>query len=277
MGERVQVGSYYDVVQAQLARSLLEGNGIDATVIEAAAFNPLLSDVAGGVRLEVDALDEERALAILKRSALAVDDDRDENVVRCPRCELQYCFFERPRIVGATPAAAGSIAIVFVSALLWFLPKRWCCHKCGHVWKDASEGPKRITALQKDDPKPVFRLRRAHAGMGLFIGLILGTLVSFFGVQVNPAMRIALVALPLVGFLLGRSMTYDVCSAPECRKLLPSGEEECSSCKGSVAGQIREAHEHYSAAADFRRELAAAHALDAKALSKPKKKRANLL
>ena len=74
----------------------------------------------------------------------------------------------------------------------------------------------------------------------------------------SPALGAALLlGAPLLGWLVGRSLRYDLCSEPECRALLPSGVEDCARCKGSLAGVIHRAEEHFSAAADVRRDIAA--------------------
>jgi hypothetical protein len=263
-GRLVTVRRYLDPLAAQLARTHLSAEGIHAYVIEAASFNPLLTGAAGGVQLQVSERDVERVEAILEASApgasTAIDDEEGPGAVRCPECELAYCFHQRPRV---RTSSLLSLAVLVAIPAVIFGPKRWHCHKCGHVWDDPKEGPAEITRLEPGDPRPVFRLRRAHGGMGLFIGLSAGFLG---GVVAGPGLGLA-VALGaiLVGWLVGRSLRYDVCSEPECRAPLPSDAEDCARCKGSVAGVIRGAEKHFSAAADFRRELAALR-------PKPKKK-----
>ena len=74
--------------------------------------------------------------------------------------------------------------------------------------------------------------------------------------------------MPLVGLLVGRKMTYDLCSVPSCRTALPPDLESCPRCNGFIAGVVRSADEHYSAAGDFRREL---RAMDRKRLASKKK------
>ncbi|MEJ7735147.1 MAG: hypothetical protein WKG00_38915 [Polyangiaceae bacterium] len=61
----------------------------------------------------------------------------------------------------------------------------------------------------------------------------------------------------LGGWIFGATRVRHVCSEPTCRARLAPGAEECAACGGSVAGDIKHAPEHFSAAADFRREVAA--------------------
>ncbi len=278
-GNLVTVRQYLDPVQAQLARTRLDAHGIEAHVFEAASYNPALSGAAGGARLQVREGDLERAAALVEEhpgdgGLDEGDDGEGEAAVRCPRCELTYCFHERMRLEGRS----GATALAFFAApLMLFLPKRWHCHKCGHVWDDPREGPTRMTVLGADDPRPVFRLRRSHAGAGLFAGLVAGFL----------AMNVAIALLPrglkemgvffffgvlAAGIVLGRAWRYDLCSQPLCRTPLPAGQEDCPRCNGEIAGVVRSAEAHYAAAADFRRELRAQLARDA-ARRPPKKKK----
>ena len=277
-GGLVTVRRYLDPLNAQMDRAHLEGAGIRAYVIEGASFNPLLGGVGGGVQLQVSERDVEQAEAILDAAAPADaaggDDGEAPGAVRCPRCELSYCSFERDRLRGNT----GHPLSVLVS-LPWLLfgKKRWHCARCEHVWDDPKEGPAEMTRLEPSEPRPVFRLRRAHAGMGLMIGLVAGFFVS---VVAGGALG-GLLGLAVIGaaWLVGASLRYEVCSEPECRAPLLPGAEECSRCKGSVAGEVRAAAEHYAAAADVRRELAALRAstqlrAEARAKAGLKKKKA---
>lgn len=253
MAGPVRVGSYFDVVEANLARARLEAEGIDARVVEPAAFNPLLNDAAGGITLEVGALDAAQARTVLAEKGTPDEDDDDDDVVRCPRCELQYCGFEHYRLRGPA-AVAGSIFLLLPAAIGLLGPKRWRCHKCEHVWEDPKAGPKRITRSQPGDPLPVFLLRRSSSGMGLFLGFLAGAVSGLF--LGSPKGGFALVGLSVLGWLIGQWRVCFVCSEPTCRKPLHLGSEECEACGGSVAGKIDRASEHFSAAADFRREVA---------------------
>lgn len=277
-GPLVTVRRYLDAIAAELDRVKLEAEGVTAYVIEAARFNPALNAALGGVQLQVGERDVHRVEAILGREApeeseVTADDGEGPDAVRCPRCELAYCFHERAR---ARASTAFSLVPLLMGALLVFSSrKRWRCHKCGHVWDDPKEGPAQVTPLGPDDPRPVFRLRRAHPGMGLFVGAIIGFLGSLAARTVDPIGNLLIVAGPLVGWFVGRSMQYDLCSLPGCRAPLPSDAETCPRCGGAVAGVIRRAEAHFSAAADFRRELAEVHRKKAKKKPSAKRKQAS--
>jgi hypothetical protein len=282
MRRPVTIARYLDLTEAQLARVRLGGEGIESFVIEAAGFNPLLSGAAGGVQLQVRERDIERARAILAEPAAEPEaeddaaDDPGEPVVRCPRCELEYCFHERARVVRNAPMPILVIANLFVAGASKL---RWRCRKCEHVWDDPAAGPARMTRLLPGDPKPVFRLRRGQAGMGLFLGLMVGffgTVVigsGAFGREVAQGVFPAsvLVMSGLLGWLIGRSARRDVCSEPSCRAPLPGGADECPSCKGAISGAVTSAPEHFAAAGEARREIAASREVEAPRKKKKKK------
>jgi hypothetical protein len=269
-GELVTVRQYLDPVQAQLACAHIRAQGMEAHVFEAASYNPMLSGAIGGTRVQVREGDLVRADALLTEhpGEGPVDDGEGTGVVRCPRCELAYCSNTLvPRLRGAGAALS-----------LFTAPRHWHCDKCGHAWDDPSEGPAAMTPLRPDDPRPVFRLRRAHAGMGLFLGLIAGLLAAAAAAALPPGLAwvggLLLFVAPAVGWGVGRSRTYDLCSDPVCRTPLLPGREECPRCNGAIAGVIRLAEEHHAAAADFRRELFALREKDERRLEKRQKKRA---
>lgn len=273
----VVVHSYADRIDADLARTRLESEGIQAFVVEPAGFNPMLNDSAGGILVQVGSSDAARAREILAQPLL--DDEQEladegaSDVVRCPRCELEYCFFERPRPRGVAPGAA-DLLVMLLSIVLQAAPKRWRCHKCFHVWDDLAESPKRRTPLPEGAPRPIFRLRRSRAGTGLFAGFLAGVM-GYFILRDPTGYATALwvsslpLLAPLVGWLIGRTIQADLCSEASCRAPLADGVMKCERCKGHVAGVIRRAHEHHSESAEFRRELAR----DAPLVAPPEKKK----
>lgn len=273
-GELVTVRRYTDPVVAHADAAHLTAAGIQTHVVEASSFNPMLSNAIGGLQLQVGAADVDQAEEILAAGGpgakAEVDDGEGPGVVRCPECELAYCSFEKPRVLMNAPVPHAAL-VNMLGAM--FGRKRWRCHRCAHVWDDPKAGPAEMTKLEPGDPRPVFRLRRAHAGMGLFVGLIAAFFVALVFAQ--PLGELALLAaIGVAGgaWFIGSQLRYDVCSEPECRTPLASGVEECPRCKGAVAGAIQSAEAHYSAAADFRRDLAALrHRHDAESAAKPKK------
>jgi hypothetical protein len=275
MADFITVGTFSDPVAAQLARARLEAEGIRASVVEGAGYNPLIN-TALGITVEVPARHARRAREILAELAapdLAGDapdeeeEDESGDVVRCPRCESEYCSLEGPvpRVgYGAHPLAA------VAGALATLGPKRWRCQKCEHVWDFAGEGPKKRTRLEAGDPRPVFRLYRGNPGLGALIGA--GVAFAIYVVLSGSDLAILAIAGPVAGWLIGRGVGGDVCSEPGCRAPLPSGAESCAGCKGTIAGRVNAANEHHSAAADVRRELASLREEKARKKAKKRKK-----
>ncbi|MFT3766613.1 MAG: hypothetical protein QM820_14030 [Minicystis sp.] len=264
-GELVTFRSYLDPIKAKLDAARLTAEGLETHLFDEGLHNVIVTGVSSSVRLQVRSGDLERAAAILDDHPIEQprDDGEGAGVVRCPRCELAYCFHERIHLEGSSAATALAF---FAAPFIFLVKKRWRCHKCGHAWDDPKEGPAEMTRLASDDPTPVFRLRRAHGGMGLFLGIMVGFLGSLVVAGLSADVRgpalVACFFVPVLGWILGRSRTYDLCSEPGCRTPILPDREDCPRCKGVLGGIIRTAEEHYACAADVRRELAALRSAD---------------
>jgi len=139
----VTVRSYRDPIAAELAKSLLESQGIRAFVFDQyfAGINWLYSLALGGVKVKVDASDLESAREVLRSSedagleATAESGDADA----CPAC-------------GSREIEAAPIQRVSKFASLWLgLPIPLGrhvdrCRSCGHTWKSAPTEPTPIPA-----------------------------------------------------------------------------------------------------------------------------------
>jgi hypothetical protein len=268
----VTLRKYLDPIEGQLDRDRLDAAGIEARLVEPST-NPLFMGTTGGAHVLVDSADVVLAEAILGEHGPnpVVDDEPDlEAKVRCPRCELEYCTHRRPYLRSLGTVATG-LSLVGLPLLI-FGEKRWHCERCEYVWDDAESGPLQLTRLRPGDPRPVFRLRRAHPGLGTLVGLMAG--LAAFRVFRDGRGVALFVATTVLGWLTGRAIGGDVCSDPKCRTPLPSSAVTCPGCRNGLAGRVRSAAEHYSAAADFRRDLAALRAKDAKRAKRKAGKRA---
>ncbi len=270
----VTIRKYLDPIEAQLDRARLEAEDLPARVVEPTGFNPLLTGAAGGETLGVRAEDVQRAEAILAEPAPDPIEDEEEDdggpsKVRCPRCELEYCSFDRARV--RSLGAAATALTIFALPFMLFSPRRWRCERCEHVWDDPGAGPQKMTRLEPGDPRPVFRLRRAHPGTGAVVGVIAGFVLGM--VTGGHWLLVPMIVTAMGGWVVGDLFRADVCSEPKCRTPLPPGVETCPGCQGSLAGRVGSAAEHYAAAADFRRELAEERRRDiARAEHKARKK-----
>ncbi|MBK8254192.1 MAG: hypothetical protein IPK82_16185 [Polyangiaceae bacterium] len=258
----VHIATYTSLVEAEMAAEFLKSHTINANVAESARFNPLVNIAAGGVRLSVRAADEERARGLLRRMERAATDEQDktDDEVRCPKCELTYCFHERGfsnPTIQQLPSAFVALAMVFAIPL-GLAPKRWHCRKCEYVWDDPKAGPRTRTPLHEDDPRPTFLLKRHRAGSGLLLGFVAWGLTTMVLTSVRnvPAPLVVVPFLfPIIGFFWGRSAKTYTCSDPACRAELTADAKVCKSCRGTVAGTIRYVSQHYSESASVRRDL----------------------
>jgi rubredoxin len=138
-GEWITIATFSQPVEAHLARTRLESEGITCVVSDEylVRVNWLLSDAVGGVKLRVPSWDAPRAREILRpKPRLVVVADAavdphtasDEDMI-CPRCrsfDVYYTRFSR--------RAAGLFMLVFGFILPW-LDRRWLCKQCGYEWK----------------------------------------------------------------------------------------------------------------------------------------------
>lgn len=126
----VTIATYEKAEEARLAQCVLEGSGIGAFV-----EGDLLVDVAwiysnaiGGVKVQVDPADVERATNVLAQAKMTVVPSSTE-IPRCPECESQKVEYQR-----------WSPTVFFLSLLLLglplpFLKRKYQCLDCLSSWK----------------------------------------------------------------------------------------------------------------------------------------------
>jgi hypothetical protein len=124
----VTIGTYRNTVEAELARGLLESEGIEARVLD--AHTNALRDIAlaVGARLVVDAEHAERARELLQKAASASVRDDPEDGPQCPRCKDRYAYEETS---------------LLATVLRWLRRRatattHWRCRKCDFTWEMAS-------------------------------------------------------------------------------------------------------------------------------------------
>jgi predicted RNA-binding Zn-ribbon protein involved in translation (DUF1610 family) len=138
--KRVVVAAFGNILEAHLAQSRLQNEGIDAIVDDEFTVNAnnLLDVAVGGVKILVPETEAGRAGAILsaRPAADAASPAPPDDTVPCPRCgSTDVHRPERPR------------RIAFLMAMLfgfpaWFGLRKWKCSRCGHEWKpEASPHP----------------------------------------------------------------------------------------------------------------------------------------
>jgi hypothetical protein len=130
----IAVASFSQPVEAHLARTKLESEGIPCVVGDEnlVRVDWLLSNAVGGVKLMVPAGELERAREALRPRPrlVVVSNDPPEGEMICPRChsdDVYYSRFNR-RIAG--------FFILLLGFLIPWRDRRWACTQCGYEWKE---------------------------------------------------------------------------------------------------------------------------------------------
>lgn len=128
------VAAYSKPEEAYLAKSRLEASGIHASVRDdlTVSANWLYSDAIGGVKVEVEDEDFDRAREVLKLPKV------DAGLLRCP-----HCGSDEVKLRELSPFAAICIGIGFV---LPFRSRRADCLRCHQSFT--------VDALKKKHPAP---------------------------------------------------------------------------------------------------------------------------
>ncbi len=134
-GQWITVATYSQPVEAHLARTKLESEGITCLVSDEhlVRVNWMLSNAVGGVKLRVPSWDEAHAREVLRSRprlvAVADEADLEADDVICPSCHSDDVYYSR-----FSRRAAGVFWLVFGFIVPW-LDRRWMCKRCGYKWK----------------------------------------------------------------------------------------------------------------------------------------------
>jgi hypothetical protein len=132
----VTVRRYRDLSEAIVARSLLESAGIvvylrDENLVR---LDWQVSNFIGGIRLQVDAEDEQNALELLRQpvqESISYSEGDEFTQPHCPSCGSTDITFE-----GASRGAALA-SLYLLSLPLPFGRETWLCDACGARWEDS--------------------------------------------------------------------------------------------------------------------------------------------
>lgn len=134
--EWVTVASFSQPVEAHLARTKLESEGIPCVVGDEnlVGIYSFLSNAVGGVKLKVPSYAVEQARDALRPRphlvVLAEDDDGAEGEMACPRCRSYDVYYRR-----YSRRMAGFFILLFGFLVPW-RDRRWTCKQCGYEWKE---------------------------------------------------------------------------------------------------------------------------------------------
>jgi len=134
----ITVARYRDLSEAIVVRTVLESAGIyvflrDENLVR---LDWQVSNLIGGIRLEVEAKDEARAADLLRQSIPAVipfDDGDDFLQPHCPKCgsiDITYQGSSRG-------AALASLTVLAVPLPLG--RESWICNSCDARWEDTED------------------------------------------------------------------------------------------------------------------------------------------
>ena len=133
----VTIRRFRDLHEAMLAKGKLESQGIDSFIADdnMVRMDWLWSNLVGGVKLLVDAEEEEKALRMLDEAIPPEIDFEGETEYlqpRCPNCKSLDINFEEVY----KPIAYASLIVNFP---LPVQRKGWVCQNCQHTWEDSTE------------------------------------------------------------------------------------------------------------------------------------------
>ncbi len=134
--EWVTVASYSQPIQAHLARTKLESEGIPCIVGDEhlVRVDWLLSNAVGGVKLKVPSWEEARAREALRPRphlvVVAEDGEPADGEMICPRCRSYDVYHEI-----YSQRMAGIFILLFGFLIPW-RNRRWTCKQCDYEWKE---------------------------------------------------------------------------------------------------------------------------------------------
>ncbi|HEX5130944.1 MAG TPA: DUF2007 domain-containing protein [Candidatus Krumholzibacteria bacterium] len=132
----VTVASYSQPIEAHLARTKLESEGIPCVMGDEnlVRVDWLLSNAVGGVKIMVPAWDVEQAREILRPQprlvVVAEEGEPADGELICPRCRSYDVYYQR-----FSQRVAGLFILLFGFLIPW-RDRRWTCKQCGYEWKE---------------------------------------------------------------------------------------------------------------------------------------------
>ncbi len=118
--------SFSQSVEAHLARSILESEGIDVTIEDEHIVNMnwFYSNAVYGVKLKVRENEIEKAKKILEEKCKIEDNEE----IKCPKCDSDDV--ENYKL----PRRLFYLSIFLLGLPIPFIQKRWYCKNCKHKW-----------------------------------------------------------------------------------------------------------------------------------------------
>ena len=136
----VRVQRYRDLTEAFVGRSLLESAGIPAWVADEhfVRMSWFLSNMAGGMRLQVDERDEAAAREILEQGVPGTITYGPEEVYVQPTCP--NCGSAEITLGDGTESGRSLVALYLLAIPVSPREAAWHCEACGAQWADVGNG-----------------------------------------------------------------------------------------------------------------------------------------
>jgi hypothetical protein len=129
----VTVAVYDFIAEAELNKAKLESEGIPAFIFDGTMMNVnfLFSTALGGIKLQVDESQAERAQEILESTKFVSQKPEDYSGPLCPTCgssDVRYERYSKHQVFWGLLVAPHP-----------FKANQWKCNQCGFVWKDQTK------------------------------------------------------------------------------------------------------------------------------------------
>ena len=129
----VTIQSFRELPEAMLAKGMLNSAGIECFLVDdnTGHMRGFISNVIGGIRMQVNRVDAEAAMALLERPIQEGVDPADEGndqPPRCPKCysaDITFRELDKPMSIGT-----------WLSVPLPVHEKVCECKSCGYQWDD---------------------------------------------------------------------------------------------------------------------------------------------
>ena len=132
----VTIQTFREVQAAMLAKGLLDSVGIECFLADdnAGRIFGFISDVLGGMRLQVNEADAETATALLRQSSAdhwKSANETDPRVGRCPMCDCADITFQEIESPISSPAGR-----LLTDRPATIHEKVGRCNSCGYEWDE---------------------------------------------------------------------------------------------------------------------------------------------
>jgi DNA-directed RNA polymerase subunit RPC12/RpoP len=134
--EHVTIKTFNNAIEAHILKNRLESEGITCFIRDEniVTVNPLYNYAVGGIKLDVQETDVERAIKILAEIEDAPFTDEADEVILCPKCGSDDLYANFTSMKDAKGILA-AIAAFFFAVFPIYYKSVYRCKNCGHEFK----------------------------------------------------------------------------------------------------------------------------------------------